>query len=736
MVQSAGPERRGILGFWALVVTQFQGAFNDNAYKWLITFFLVDLLGKTAAQERQIVAVIGGLFAVPFLLFPVYAGTLADRFSKQRIAVAMKYFELVIMALGLLGFWLHMPKLIWPTLFLMLTQSAFFSPAKYGLLPEILPEKKLSWGNGVIQMGTFVAIILGTVAAGYLYDALAERVYLTSLPLLGLSALGLACSHFITRPPAANPTQRIHANPWSGMRRYFGVLRRDRWLFLTVLGSAYFLFAGALVQMNVMSLGLHGLQLESKGEISALAFALALGMGLGSLACGYLSRGKIEVGLVPLGALGMSVVSVLLASPHFGFAGVSVLLFVLGFSGGVYVVPLSAVLQYRSPADMKGGMIATSNFVSFAGVLLAAVVYAVLGFMGVGPYHLFVVVSLMTMAVGLYICWLLPVFLLRFILWCLTSTLYRVRVLGRDNVPETGGALLVANHTSFIDAVIIAVSIDRPIRFVMFQDIFETAWIKPFAKAMGAIPISASAGPSDLLDSLRTASDAIRSGELVCLFPEGQISRTGQMLPFKKGFERIMRDVDAPIIPIHLDRLWGSVFSFEGGRFFWKIPRRIPYRITVNFGAPMPGDTAPFELRCRIQELGTEAYATRKLDHPLLHRAFVDAVRRHPFMMAMVDGRTPPLSFLKTYVASIIFARKLGKELGPEAMTGVLLPTSVGAALTNVALVLMGKVPVNLNYTASSSARASACEQCGIRHVITSRLFLEKMPMDVPGEVK
>ena len=727
-------------GFWALIITQFQGAFNDNAFKLLICYFLLRAslgTGSDAQDEAlatQISSLAALLFAVPWILFPGYAGALADRFSKQKVTVWTKYWELLVMVVGFVAFRLGSTTLLWTMLFMMSMQSAFFSPAKYGILPEFLPEKKLSWANGMLQMFTFLAIILGTAAPGWLRDRLGDRTYLAAVPLITLSFIGLMASRQITRPPAANPQQRIPLNPWSGIGKYLKLFLADRWLFLTMLGIAYFWFAGVMVQTNILRFGIIELDLAQDKHISFLLASLAAGIGIGSVASGYLSHGRIEPGLIPPGALGLAVFSGFLAWPGFNYTACLGLLFGLGFFAGFYVVPLNAVLQYRSPTDVKGGMIATNNFVCFAGMAAASGLFWLSGEAGLNSYHIFLVVAIMTLVVGIYICTLLPMFLLRFLLWIPMSTLYRIKTVGHDNVPQRGGALLVANHMSFVDALVLTASTDRLVRFIMAEEFYNTWWARPICKIMRAIPISARSGPRDLINSLKTATEAIQQGDLVCIFAEGQISRTGQLLPFRKGFERIMKGVDAPIIPVHLDRLWGSIFSFEGERFFWKLPRQLPFPITVSYGAPMPARTGAPELRNAIQELGTDAYMTRAIAYPLLHRAFIAYARRHPRQMAVADGRTPKLSYFKTLVGSIVLARKLRRLLDDEPMTGVLVPPSVGGALVNVALQIMGKVPINLNYTASADGLASSAQQCNIRHVITSKEFLQRLPLQVPGE--
>ena len=735
---NAGKSKQGSLrGFWALIATQTQGAFNDNLFKGLIVFFLARMYldSGTPMAEQESTDVVWRatvLFSLPWLLFPGIAGALSDRFSKKYIAIATKYWELAVMAVGIVAFFTSSPMLLWVLLFLMAAQSTFFSPAKYGLLPEILPESRLSWGNGILQMTTFLAIIIGTGLAGYLREEFSDRIYYAAIILVFLSFGGLLSSYGITRPPAANPRQRIPINPWAGLGKNLGVIWRDRWLFLTMLGITYFWFAGVLVLQNLIPLGMLELELTDT-RIAMLQASVALGIGLGSVASGYLSRGRIEVGLVPLGAVGMSVVALLLAYPWYGFTGAAVLIGFLGFFAGFYEIPLWAYLQHRSPAEMKGGLIAATNFVTNIGMLLAGGLFFLMTRLHFTPYHVFLVIGVLSLVVGIYICTLLPMFLVRFILWTLTSTLYRVNTKGSENVPQHGGAMLVANHTSFVDALVLSVSIDRPIRFIMSEEIYNKRWIRPIAKTMGAIPISSMSGPRDLLKSLRTATDAIAAGELVCIFAEGQISRTGNMLPFRKGYERIMKNVEAPIIPVHLDRLWGSVFSFSDSKFFWKRPRHIPYPITVSYGEPLPRDADAFTLRQRIRDLGTEAYMDRKSSNYLLHRAFIREARHHPRQLAMSDFISGDLSFFKVLVGSVVFAGKLKPILGGDEMVGVLLPPGVGAALTNVALQIMGKVPVNLNYTIGPEGLASAAAQCKIKHVITARAFLEKLPLEVPG---
>jgi len=730
------PEERSSGGFWALVATQFQGAFNDNAFKMLMTLYLLNVFVDERVH-RFMIPVSFGLFTLPFLLFSMYSGALADRNSKKRVIVWAKALEIAIMLCGLGAFMIRDPHftavVLFGTLFLMAAQSTLFSPAKYGILPEILPPHRLSWGNGIVQMSTFVAIITGTAIAGVLMDWFGTRVYFVSVFLVMFSVAGLMISFNVSSPPAADPGRSAPLYPWSGLGRYMKLFVADRWLFLTMLGIAYFWFAGVIMQQNIMLFAKNTLELGDT-RISLLLAGLAFGIGTGGLSAGYLSAGKIEVGLIPLGALGISLFSVLLAIPGFGFLVVLILLFCLGFSSGFYVIPLTANLQRRSPDYVKGGMIATSNFVNNVGMTVSAAAFFLLASVfKLSPYAVFLITSVLTIAVCAYICGLLPYFLFRFLVWLLTHSMYRIRVDGRDNIPEKGGALFVCNHMSYMDGLLLTGSTDRQVRFVMFKGAYTKPIVHLFAKISGAIPIASGDRRETTDAALQAAREGILSGDVVCVFAEGQITRTGQMLPFRRGFERIMQGVDAPIIPVNLDRIWGSVFSFAEGRFFWKKPKRFRRRITVTFGHPLPPNSPASEVRIAVQELGAHAFARRKPDQPLLHRGFVSVARRYPRRMAVVDAQSSGMSFFKVLTSSITLARNLRPLLGDRNMVGVLMPPSAQSAVCNIALGLMGKVPVNLNYNVHTDMLESVARQCELDRVITLRSFEEQQSMTVPA---
>ncbi len=728
------PDRLWKRGFWSLFATQFQGAFSDNAFKTLALFLILGM-GLPEQQRNWLVELGNAFFAIPFILFSMAGGYLADRYSKRSVTIGTKLAELLVMGLGIGALGLASPWLLLAVIFLMATHSAFFGPSKWGLLPELLPEKRLSWGNGILELGTYTAFIVGGVSGGVMADTLRRQPAWGGVILVGLASVGLLTSLGISRLPAADPHRKLRLNFFAELASQVRVIRRDRVLTLAIWGNIYFNFLGTLLLLNTLLYGKDILRVTDT-QNSYLQAAIALGIGIGSFAAGRLSGGKIEYGLIPLGSVGISALGLAMARPGLSFYAVGTNLFFLGFFGGFFIVPIMALIQHRPDKAGKGGVIGASNLLSFAGVMVAPGIYHLLhDSSGFGPSEVFLLSALGTLAATAYVCWLLPDSLLRFLLWMLTHTLYRIRLEGRDNIPERGGALLVSNHLSLIDAVLLIACTDRPIRFLIDQEWYDKTWLRPFARVLHLIPVSPEQRPRELLHALRQAGDAVRSGELVCIFAEGQITRTGNLLPFRRGYERIMKDVDAPIIPVHLDNVWGSIFSFERGKFVWKWPRRVPYPVTVSIGAPMPSTVSPPEVRQAVQELHAEAYRHHRDWLLPLHRSFLRTARRHPFRFAMADARVPQLRFGAALLRTLFLARRLKPLWKDQDKVGILLPPSVGGALVNYAARLLGKVPVNLNYTASAETLASCASQCGLQTVVTSQAFLERVKIEVPGRV-
>ncbi len=724
-----------------LLIAQFLGVFNDNAWKIVIVLLGIRQVAagpgasgpafEAAAQTQATIAF--AVFALPLMLVSLPAGVLADRLSKRSVILLMKAVEAVFMGAGATVLLLHpsggAPALV--VLGLMGAHSAVLSPAKYGILPEILPHARLSAGNGLFELCNFFAIIAGTSAGGLLLGLVGEATWLVGLLLTALAAVGFAAAWAVPRVPPA----RAEGGLASTVRGAWASVRADRVLGLAVLGSIFFWAIASLLGQDILVYAKAVLGLRDMVAGGPLAF-VTLGTGLGAILAGTLSASKVEYGLLPLGALGLALFTLLLGALAPGPTGTLALLVLLGVAGGLLVVPLNALIQWRAPEDRRGAVIALSNAFVFGGVLAGSLCAEALSRAGLSARGILVAAALATAAGTLWALRLVPDAFLRLVLVLLTHTLYRLTVAGRPHVPEKGGALLVPNHVALNDGLLILASIDRPVHFLVEAASFHRPLLRPIMKSLGAIPISSSGGPRVVLRALRDAGRYLDEGELVCIFAEGQMTRIGSMLPFRRGLERIVKGRTTPIIPVHLDRVWGSIFSRAGGRYLTKIPERIPYPVTVSFGAPLPPGTPLHEVRRAVQDLGEAAWAHRKRDCRPLHYAFVRAVRRRPFRFAAADPTHPRVSRLKALAGAVALARALRRRWEGQESVGILLPPSVPAALVNFAAALSGRTSVNLNYTAGRAAMASAARQAGLQTVVTSRMFLERTKLELPPGVE
>jgi len=711
-------------GFQPFFWTQFLGAFNDNFYKMVVSMYAIEAAGSPGSAAPYL-SLIGALFILPFFLFSGYAGHLADVFSKRSVLVVTKTFEIFAMIFALLAFFSGRLELTFCIVFLMALQSTFFSPAKYGILPEMLPHGDLSRGNGLLEMSTFLAIILGTAIGSVVFGLWKHHLGLIGLILIVIAVVGTATSFGIAKVPASGATKPFRLNPWAeiggGIRRLY----RDPPLWLTVMGITYFWFVGALIQMDILLFGKEILVLDDLRNGLLVTF-LAIGIGVGSIAAGRLSGDKVELGLVPLGSLTMALFSLMLYIGGSSYLSAIFALILLGFAAGLFVVPLNAMLQQRSGKEEKGQLIATNNFLNTLGILLASGLFWLLRQgLQIPPDQIILFVGLLTVAATIYMLCALPDFVVRFILWLFTHTLYRIRIIGQEHVPFRGPALLVSNHVSFVDALLIGASVQRFIRFVLHREFYDSRWLHWFFRLMNSIPVSAG-NRRDIIDSLKRSRKELAEGHVVCIFAEGAISRTGHLLPFKRGLEKIVEGTKVPIIPVHLDQIWGSIFSFKEGRFFWKWPQQIPYSVTVSFGKPLPPTATTQEVRQAVQELGSDAAQYRRKARDLLHGKFIRQAKRQWRSLCMADTTGTRLSYGQALVGSIMLSHWVKKHCTTQRMIGVILPASVGGALANIAVLLAGKVPVNLNFTSGQEAMTSAIERCGINTILTSRAFVVK----------
>jgi len=717
-------------GFHAFLWTQFLGAFNDNLFKIVVSLLAVQT--ATGADAGRNLSLAGAVFILPFLLFSGYAGQLADVCSKRTVLIATKSLEIVTAILGLIALADGSLTLTLGVLFLFAVQATFFSPAKYGILPEMLPDRDLSRANGLLEMSTFVAIVAGTAIGSYLLDVLAGRTWIVGAMVLAIAAIGTAISVAIPRVVAAAPQAPFRWNPWGEIADGWRRIAANRVLLLTVIGISYFWFLGSLLQLVTVLFGREVLQIDGRWLGVLTAFA-AVGIGAGSLAAGRLSGDKVELGLAPIGAIGMGVFAILLSWSTASIVTAAINLTMVGFFGGMFAVPLNALLQQRSGAREKGRLMATNNFVNMLGVMLASgALWLCTSVLHMTPDRIFFVFGVLTLFSSVYVLAIVPEFMIRFSLWLLTHTAYRIRIVGQDRIPARGPALLVCNHVSLVDGLLVAACLQRFIRFLVYKPYYDHLALNWLMRLMHAIPV-APGNRKAIVASIERARAELQQGHVVCIFAEGSISRTGNLLPFKRGFERIVDGLDVPIVPVYLDQVWGSIFSFKGGRFFGTWPSQVRRRVTVVFGHPLAPETSAVEARLAMMEIGSEAARSRHPEGETLARQFVRTAKREWWSLCVADSTGRRLTFGRTLTGAILLARWIERRPGDEQHIGLLLPASTGGVLANIATTLAARVPVNLNFTAGSESMAYAVEQCRIRTILTSRVFLAKAsiePMD------
>ncbi|WP_437203746.1 acyl-[ACP]--phospholipid O-acyltransferase [Planctomicrobium sp. SH664] len=742
--------RLNSVSFVSLVVTQFLGAFNDNFFRWLAVPIAQPIIGTEEA-----VALGGVCLTLPYLLFTPIAGWLADRFPKKAVIVGCKAAEVLIMLLAVLTIVYGNAWVLFGLVFLMGIHSALFAPAKFGSLPEILPTNRLARGNGIMATCTFIAIGLGTIAGFSLYDltepALGSgqwrNVWPAAVGLLSISLLGLGCSLWIGFSSAADPDRRPTWNPVLDIVPALKVLNTDWRIMRAALGIGFFYFLASLSQLNVDPYGETVLGLN-KTAIGLLFGILIAGVGVGSLLAGYWTMGSVELGMLPVGAFGIIVSSLtvfcsgmlvnplLPATGQIAYWGSCVGLFFLGVSAGIFDVPLEAYLQFCSDRKNRGTILAGSYFISYGMIVFSCGMYYLLsGIFHFSATSIFVVTSLITIPVLIYLVWLMPDLAFRFVLWLLARCLYRLRVRGQENVPAHGGALIVCNHVSFMDGVLMTCALPRLIRFLIYTDFTQMPILKPLGEIMNAIPIRASDGPKAIVKSLTVAREAIQRGEVVCIYAEGGLTRTGQLQPFQRGLLKIVQGTNAPIIPAYLHGMWGSIFSWRWNQLFWRKPRNLFGTVDLSFGRPLFNVSDAALVRQEVERLGAEATLMSAKKDLIPARRFIRHCKKSLQRGKVVDSMKTALTGGRLLAGTLALRRVLRRSVfsAQEKNVGLLLPPSVGGCLANMAVALDGRVAVNLNYTLSDDVLNYCVRKAGLKHVLTSRKFLEKKPYALEG---
>lgn len=820
------PFQGGLLSrsFIGVLLAQFLGSVNDNVFRWFIVFLGGDVIGDAKALSLGLFC-----FTLPYLIFVTMAGYLGDRFSKQKVIVYLKFLELPLMLLGIAGILMRNVHFLFFVVALTGCQCALFGPAKFGSLPEILRPDKISAGNGLMGFATVIATAMGFVVAGLLdkhakadlrYEISFDQIWLVAVFLVGMAIIGWLFTLLIKPLPPADPHRKLPKNPVVETLANLNTLYRNRPLFFAALGMAYFWLLGSMAQSGVVEFGKNELQMFDH-ELWKLQVMLILGVASGSIIAGLWSAGKVELGIVTIGAAGMALSATLLAvvgwtieppskehlqqteirleqrkaearetqvekrklrdaklkangtgnslavpeqsveeaplevaaaqdqkprhpplsvfeefrtdSAKRAMKWACICLFVLGLSAGMFNIPLEAYLQHRSDPKLVGLNIAASNFLVFSFILGSAGLYYLMReIAGLSSTVIFLSAGLTTIPLAVVIFRLIPKETVRCLVWLLFRVLYKVRVFGSEHLPTTGGGLLVCNHVSWLDGILLILNSERPIRMIAWAEYVSTGFSGWLARLYGTIPIRPEDGPRAIVTALNTAKAAVKNGELVCIFAEGGITRTGQLQPFQRGLLRIIDGTDAPVIPAYLDELWGSIFSHRDGTFFWKWPRMWPYPVTIVFGEHLKNPDNVNEVRQAVETLGVEASVKRRNQELIPARMFLRKCRAARSRLKIADSSGQELTGGKTLIGTLAIKRVLERLWlkSDEKHVGILLPPSNGGLLANMAVTVSGRVTVNLNYTLSDKDIRYCIAESGIRHVITSRRFLEKKPVE------
>jgi 1-acyl-sn-glycerol-3-phosphate acyltransferase len=593
--------------FMPLFVTQALGALNDNIFKnALIAMVVFKGSSMAGLNTDQVVNFSALIFILPFFLFSALFGQFADKYEKSMQIRRIKLFEVVIMLAATAGFWLNSLPLLLLVLFLLGFQSTIFGPIKYGILPQVLKPYELVGGNALIEMGTFAAILAGTIAGPLLAAVDADwPVWVSSVCLL-VAVAGYLVSRNIPQASAVAPDLKINWNIFSESMRNIRFLRQNRAVLNSVLGISWFWFFGAtfLIQIPSYSQNVLG---GDETLMSALLAMFIIGISAGSLLCEKLSGRQVEIGLVPFGAIGLTIfgLDIYLASPEVAGQGVSVAVFfsqaanwrigfdllMIGIFGGFFIVPLYALVQQRSEPSRRSRVIAGNNILNALFMVIAAVfAMLLLGSAGLTIPELFMVTAILNAVVAVYIFTLVPEFLMRFLVWILIHTIYKVQTSGLDRIPERGALIVAANHVSFVDPLIIAGLVRRPIRFVAYYKIYQIPVLKFIFKTGKAIPIAGrNENPEILENAYRQIHQTLDEKQVLGIFPEGSITYDGEIQTFKNGIDKIISEKPVPVVPMALCHLWGSLFSRRD-----PLHKRRPYklwsRIELRVGEPIPAD--------------------------------------------------------------------------------------------------------------------------------------------------
>jgi acyl-[acyl-carrier-protein]-phospholipid O-acyltransferase/long-chain-fatty-acid--[acyl-carrier-protein] ligase len=706
-------------GFVPYLIAEFLSAFSDNIYKFFLMFMFTSMFDRDTSAEY--ISLIGVIFVLPYLLFLGYSGYLSDRFSKRNIFVYVKLSEILITSLIIVALISGNIPFMLACLFLMMTRSCIFFPAKVGLLPELLEKNYLTLANSLLWMSVFIASIAGAVTGGALFQAYGDTRWIVGVILVGVALIGYLNSRRIPKIEYTPLDKPFPINPWRDIIESVKTIRRRKSIAIAILGIGWFWFLGTLMQTILPLYGKEILHVDETYTALLQAF-IGLGIAGGCVVAGWLSKDTYEPGLIPFGSIGIAI-----GTLWAGFSGNSYLhtafgLSILGFSAGLFIIPIYTFLHQRAKGNERGRIFATANYVDTIGMLIASGAYWVFAttVFRLPEDKILALFGVVTVAITIYALKQLPIFFFRVVNFLITRVSYRITVSGLNNIPDKGGVILVPNHVTYIDGLLIwAACRKRNISFMIYHKMYNLKLFSWLFKILQYIPVY---DGKRVKESLDVAKQHLQKGGTICIFPEGELTRTGSMLPFRRGVERLIEGVSSknvPIIPVYIDQVWGSIFSYERGKFFFKIPHEVPSKISITFGKPLLPGTTSQEIRKAVTELGYKSIQQRKSKNDILPLEILKIAKKRWFSPMLTMPQIKPINYGKLIFTALKFVELLKHRLNATSkIIAVVGQPSFFTVVANLALMFMNKTVVNLSSNLSDKELRDACKSLNVNEVL------------------
>jgi len=727
---------RRIGGFLPYIAVVFLNAFVDLGHKIIVqnTIFKI----YDGPEQIILTAIVNTLILLPFILLMTPSGFLSDKYPKNKV---MKLSAVAAVCLTLLITLCYYQGWFWPAFamtFLLAVQSAFYSPAKYGYIKELVGKSALGQGNGAVQAATIAAILGGTYVFSVFFDGyLEEQSFSTKGEILELIAplgwvlvvLTVVEMIFAFNLPNKADTQNKQLFDWQGyvktrsLKKTLRVIRKREVIWLSVIGLSLLWSIGQVLLAVFPAFAKEQMGIQQTQVIQGIIACAGVGIVFGSLIAGRLSRHYIETGLLPIGALGVAFCVAAMPTLTTVSGGLITLL-LFGVASGFIVVPLNSLIQFHAGDNRVGSILAGNNWIQNVFMLTFLVATVLFSAIGLSPQIQFMIIAVISIVGAIGAMWKIPQSFARYIVRLLIGGRYKMRVQGLKNMPGRGGVLLLGNHISWIDWAMLQIASPRPIKFVMHRDFYERWYLKWFLELVGAIPIGGRATKS----AMKKIEQLLNAGEVVCVFPEGVISRTGHLAEFQRGYETAIADTksNTQIIPFYLRGLWGSRFSRSNEALSGNNKKKLKRDIIVAFGKPLSKDTKAEAVKAKVFELSIQSWDSYTKNLESLPEAWIDTVKSNGSAMATAELGSEPVSHVRLLTVAVAFSRRI-KANSPETNVGILLPSVTGGAIANLAAMLVGKVVVNINYYASVEAQLGAIEKAEIKSIYTSRKFIVKL---------